>query len=114
MGPVAQPDFINAVAQIDTYLAPDILLGELLHIERLHGRVRGLRWGPRTLDLDLLIYGQEVICTPRLQVPHPGVVQRNFVLLPLAELAPDLDIPGYGSVRSLMEKVSTTGLERIL
>lgn len=114
MGPVAQSDFINAIAQIETHLAPEVLLNELLSIERLHGRVRGgLRWGPRTLDLDLLIYGAEVISTPQLQIPHPGISQRNFVLLPLAELAPDLHIPNYGSVRSLMETVSRAGIARI-
>lgn len=115
MGPVAQPDFINAVALLETRLTPDELLGELLHIERLHGRVRdGVRWGPRTLDLDLLLYGNECICTPTLRVPHPGVADRNFVVIPLAELAPDLHVPGHGVVRSLQETISPAGLERIL
>lgn len=114
MGPVAQPDFINAVALIETWLAPEELLDELLHIERLHGRVRdGVRWGPRTLDLDLLLYGNERIRTPTLQVPHPGVAERSFVLVPLAELAPDLHVPEYGAMRSLQEKISLVGLERI-
>jgi len=114
MGPVEQPDFINAVALIETQLAPEALLRELLQIERLQGRVRdGLRWGPRTLDLDLLLYGDEHISTPILQVPHPGIAERSFVIVPLAELAPDLDIPGYGSVRTLKEKFSEHGLERL-
>lgn len=114
MGPVAQPDFINAIALVETQLAPEALLHELLQIERLHGRVRdGVRWGPRTLDLDLLLYGDERISTPTLQVPHPGIAERSFVLVPLAELAPDLYIPGHGCVRSLTEKRSEHGLERL-
>lgn len=114
MGPVTQPDFINAVALIETQLSPEALLSELLQIERLHGRVRdGLRWGPRTLDLDVLLYGDECINTPSLQVPHPGIADRSFVIVPLAELAPDLHIPGRGSVAKLKETLSEHGLERL-
>lgn len=95
-GPVAQPDYLNAVAEVRTACAPRELLVALLTIEREHGRDRtsGVRWGPRTLDLDLLVYGDRVIEEPGLRVPHPRMAERRFVLEPLAELAPELVIPG--------------------
>jgi len=99
LGPVEQPDYINAVAALDSDLAAHAVLDELLRIEVTHGRVRGSdRWGPRTLDLDLLLYGDAVINDGRLIVPHPGLAQRNFVLYPLRDIAPDLVIPGDGTV----------------
>ncbi len=103
LGPVAQPDFINAVAGLVTQLAPLELLDALLDIEQRQGRDRsaGLRWGPRRIDLDLLVHGTGILNTDRLVVPHPGIASRNFVLLPLRELAPDLWIPGLGRVRQL-------------
>lgn len=102
MGPADQPDFINSVAALHTELPPLDLLDQLQRIEQAHGRERGLRWGPRTLDLDLLLYGEQVIQNNRLSVPHPGIGERAFVLLPLAELAPDLEIPGLGTVSDLL------------
>jgi 2-amino-4-hydroxy-6-hydroxymethyldihydropteridine diphosphokinase len=101
-GGVEQPDFVNAVAAILTQLGPHALLEALLDVERAHGRKRdGVRWGPRVLDLDLLVYSTEIIDEPGLTVPHPGIAERNFVLLPLRDLAPDLWIPGLGRVASI-------------
>jgi 2-amino-4-hydroxy-6-hydroxymethyldihydropteridine diphosphokinase len=93
LGPPPQPDFINCVAEIDTQLAPEQLLGELQKIETAHHRVRLQRWGPRTLDLDILLYGEKIICTERLQIPHPEIKTREFVLLPLMEIEPNLRLP---------------------
>jgi 2-amino-4-hydroxy-6-hydroxymethyldihydropteridine diphosphokinase len=94
LGPADQPDYINAVAALDTSLSPLALLDELQRIEQQHGRVRGpLRWGPRTLDLDLLLYGDKVIDEPRLVVPHAGLRDRPFVIFPLLAIAPDLTLP---------------------
>lgn len=95
MGPQDQPDYVNAVACLQTSLDAHALLQALFVVERAHGRVRdaGLRWGPRTLDLDLLLYGDDIIRTPDLQVPHPGICERSFVVLPLADLAPHLVLP---------------------
>ena len=100
LGPQPQPEFVNAVAGLLTQLAPVDLLDELLAIERRQGRDRstGVRWGPRRIDLDLLAYGDVVIETERLVVPHPGIASRNFVLFPLLEIAPALRIPGLGPV----------------
>ncbi|BAN69323.1 2-amino-4-hydroxy-6-hydroxymethyldihydropteridine diphosphokinase [endosymbiont of unidentified scaly snail isolate Monju] len=102
MGPADQPDYLNAVAALDTQLAPLPLLDALQEIERAQRRVRGRRWGPRTLDLDLLLYGDRQIDLPRLQVPHPGMHQRCFVLLPLLEVAGDIEIPERGRVSVLL------------
>lgn len=98
VGYTDQPDFINAVAQISTDLAPEPLLDALLAIERRHGRRRDFPNSPRTLDLDLLLYGDSILATERLTVPHPRMGERAFVLLPLHELAPQLMIPGLGLV----------------
>ncbi len=114
MGPQDQPDYINAVVELETGLAPLALLDELQRLENLHRRVRGSeRWGPRTLDLDILLYGELRLDEARLTVPHPGVAQRAFVLVPLAEIAPALTIPGLGPVRRLCEAVDPTGMERL-
>jgi 2-amino-4-hydroxy-6-hydroxymethyldihydropteridine diphosphokinase len=94
MGPPDQPDYINAVAELTTSLTPHRLLAELQKIEQAHHRMRQAHWGPRTLDLDLLVYGTAVIDDARLRVPHPGLAERAFVVIPLAEIAPDLLIPG--------------------
>ena len=103
MGPQNQPDYVNAVALIRTVLEPIHLLDELQAIENRHGRLREQRWGPRTLDLDLLLYGDQVIDVPRLTVPHPGLAERAFVLYPLAEISPDLHVPGLGVVTALRD-----------
>lgn len=106
------PDYINAVAEVATRLAPEALLNALLSIELRHGRVRTTRNAPRTLDLDLLLYGSEIIKTAQLTVPHPRMGERAFVLVPLADLAPDLVIPGAGPLRDLLEAVADQDIER--
>jgi len=112
MGPRDQPDYLNAVAMLDTRLTPDPLLAALQALEAEHGRVRqGERWGPRTLDLDILIYGDLQINTVHLQIPHPGLPLRNFVLYPLADLQPDLIVPGYGPLPALLAACPRDGLE---
>ena len=112
LGPQNQPDYLNAVAALDTELAADELLRQLQAVEQGQGRVRGaLRWGPRTLDLDILLYGDAVIDSSRLKVPHPGLAQRNFVLYPLYELAPDLILPDGRALRGLRDACSPDGLE---
>ncbi|MBJ6982905.1 2-amino-4-hydroxy-6-hydroxymethyldihydropteridine diphosphokinase [Luteimonas sp. MC1572] len=109
----SQPDFINAAATLQTTLAPRALLDALLAIERDHGRERaadGSRWGPRTLDLDLLVHGDAVIDAPGLVLPHPHLHLRAFVLVPLAEIAPDMEVPGHGTVRALLAGVDAEGV----
>jgi 2-amino-4-hydroxy-6-hydroxymethyldihydropteridine diphosphokinase len=98
VGVVDQPPFLNGAARIETSLGPRELLALLLEIERSLGRVREERWGPRTIDLDLLVYGDRILDEPGLRVPHPRLPERRFVLEPLAELDPDLVIPGLGRV----------------
>lgn len=105
-GKADQPAFVNAAAAISTELSPHELLDALLAIERAHGRVRdGERWGPRVIDLDILVYGDARIDEPGLRVPHPHLAERAFALLPLADLDPDLEIPGLGPVRALVERI---------
>lgn len=112
MGPADQPDYLNAVAMFDTCLEPLTLLEALQAIEQQQGRVRsGERWGPRTLDLDLLLYGAEVINQPRLQVPHPGLTLRNFVLQPLFDLAPELTFPDGTTLRKALAALDGDELE---
>lgn len=115
MGPADQPDYCNAALAVETTLTPHALLAALQAIESAHGRVRtGTRWGPRTLDLDILLYGQERVATPELTIPHPGIPQREFVLLPLAEIAPpDLAIPGMGPLSRLVQACPLRGIEAI-
>lgn len=108
-GGIEQPDFINAVALLETALAPRTLLDALLAVEAAAGRVRGVRNGPRILDLDLLTYGLGVVDEPGLVVPHPRLHERAFVLLPLADLAPDLEVPGQGRVRDLLARLDSGG-----
>ena len=111
-GRTDQPDFINAVVEINTRLAPRILLEKLLEIEEKFGRVRseGEKWGPRELDLDLLIYGDESMDEPGLHLPHPHLHERAFVLVPLAEIASGLEIPGRGRVDALLAAVDASGV----
>lgn len=94
VGVTDQPDFLNAVAKISTSLSATALLGALLNLENLLGRVRTLRWGPRVIDLDLLLYGEAQIALPELIVPHPRLRERAFVLVPLSEIAPEMVLPG--------------------
>ncbi|AXB32330.1 2-amino-4-hydroxy-6-hydroxymethyldihydropteridine diphosphokinase [Vibrio campbellii] len=111
MGPQNQPDYINAVVAIKTNLTPLELLDCTQAIEQEQGRVRKEeRWGPRTLDLDMILYGNEVIDSERLTVPHYGMREREFVLYPLAEIAPSLQLPDGTEVSSLLEQVDRNGL----
>jgi 2-amino-4-hydroxy-6-hydroxymethyldihydropteridine diphosphokinase len=112
VGLTNQPDFINAVAMLETGLAPEELLDALLDLEARFGRVRRDRNGPRTLDLDLLIYDDIELDLPRLTLPHPRLHLRAFVLHPLAEIAPDLAIPGRGSVAAWLPAVANQGIAR--
>ena len=114
LGRVAQPDFVNAVAGILTRLDPNALLTELRAIESAMGRPkRHERWGPRIIDLDLLAHGRERRTEAELTLPHPGIVERNFVLYPLAEIAPDLELPGLGRVADLAAAVTVEGITRL-
>ena len=111
MGPQDQPDYINAVAEITTELTPMELLDCTQAIELEHGRVRkDERWGPRTLDLDIVLYGNEVIDSERLIVPHYGMKEREFVLYPLAEIAPSLQLPDGTELTELLKIVDKNGL----
>ncbi len=107
------PDFLNAVAALDTVLAPEALLDALQAIELGHGRERPYVNAPRTLDLDLLLYGDATVLTPRLSVPHPRLHQRAFVLLPLLELTPNLDAPGLGSLERFLPGVADQNSTRL-
>ncbi|HSX61212.1 MAG TPA: 2-amino-4-hydroxy-6-hydroxymethyldihydropteridine diphosphokinase [Tahibacter sp.] len=109
-----QPAFINSVVEIDTSLDPRALLDELLRIERDAGRVRdGARWGPRALDLDILLYGEDIICAAALRVPHPYLAQRAFVLAPLAEIASECVVPGQGRVADLLARIDAGECRRL-
>ncbi|WP_028006344.1 2-amino-4-hydroxy-6-hydroxymethyldihydropteridine diphosphokinase [Solimonas flava] len=110
MGPREQPEFCNAVAQLDTALQPTELMQALLAIERDAGRIRDIKWGPRTLDLDLLHVEGFVHDTPALRLPHPGIAERNFVLVPWAEIAPALEVPGLGCVGERAARIGNEGL----
>ncbi len=113
-GVLDQPPFINAVAELETSLSPEALLQHLLAIEQRAGRVRTVRNGPRTLDLDLLHVEGVRREGPPLTLPHPRLAERAFVLLPLADVAPDLCLPGQGSVAELLARVDPAGCERLL
>lgn len=114
-GRTEQPDFINAVVLVETAVPARELLDALLAIERDFGRVRvdGERWGPRTLDLDLLLFGDAVIDEPGLRVPHPHLHERAFALLPLVEIAPQLVIPGIGNVAAIAADMAADGIEAL-
>ncbi len=114
VGPTDQPDFINAVCQVKTELQPLDLLQQLQQLENAHQRVRaGERWGPRTLDLDLLLYGDQVIDLPDLQVPHRQLQARCFVLQPLSELNADLHVPGLGAIKELLANVDCNDVRKL-
>jgi len=115
LGPQDQPDYINAVAMLTTQLGAEALLDAMQAIEQSHGRRRdGERWGARTLDLDLLLYADDVINSGRLIVPHPSLPERAFVLVPLADIAePDLTIPGFGTLQQLLAQIDEKAVERV-
>lgn len=114
LGPADQPDYVNAVAALDTTLEPLQLLDALQQIEQQQGRQRKAeRWGPRTLDLDILLFGQLVIDLPRLQIPHYHMHARPFVLYPLAEIAPELLLPDGRMLRELLQNCPVDGLQRL-
>ncbi len=111
MGPQNQGDYINAVVQIETEMEPTELLNCLQAIENDHGRVRAEHWGPRTIDLDILMFGNEIIQNDRLTVPHPEITNRSFVIVPLAEIDPACVIPEKGLVSDLILRIDQDGLE---
>lgn len=113
LGPRNQPDFVNAVAGLETALTPLVLLGHLQRIERRHGRKRVQHWGRRTLDLDILLYGAITIEHPQLKIPHPHMHERLFVLAPLNELQPGLTIPGRGNLSRLLDSLYSKDRSRI-
>lgn len=109
-GPAGQPDYTNACACLETRLSPETLLDQLQAIERQHGRVRTVRWGPRTLDLDILLFGEYELRTERLIIPHPRLTERAFVLVPLLEIAPELSLPDGTALEPFLERVADQGL----
>ncbi len=113
VGPHDQPDYINAVVELDTELSAPVLLDYLQDIENEQGRERKIKWGARTLDLDILLFGDEIINNDRLQVPHIEMRNRGFVLLPLNEILPDCMIPGVGAVSSLLQEDSINDLVKL-
>ncbi len=114
MGPSDQPDYVNAVAKISTSLSPEQLLDKLQGLEQAHRRKRdGKRWGPRTLDLDIILFGDLQMETKSLQIPHYGVAEREFVLIPLQELQANLIIPGKGAIEGLISKLPAYELKKL-
>jgi 2-amino-4-hydroxy-6-hydroxymethyldihydropteridine diphosphokinase len=111
VGYLDQPDFVNAVAEIETHLDPFALLDQLLLIEAQFGRERGTRNAPRTLDLDLLLHGDRRLNSPRLTLPHPRMAERAFVLVPLAEIAPDAVVGNLGTAAHLLHSISNSGVK---
>jgi 2-amino-4-hydroxy-6-hydroxymethyldihydropteridine diphosphokinase len=115
MGPEEQPDYVNAVVSLDTLLSADELHQALISIEDQQGRVRdGEKWGARIIDLDLLLYGNSSINTPTLTVPHPGMHERDFVIVPLEEIAGNVKVPGHGFLYSLINKCKSHSLKKLI
>lgn len=112
LGPQDQPDYLNAAVEISTALSPLALLDELQRIENEQGRVRLRRWGERTLDLDILLYGDEIIQTERLTVPHYDMHNREFVIVPLAEIAPNLILPNGQKLAELADRFTVHQMEK--
>jgi len=112
-GDTRQPHFINAVAELETSLGPHRLLAYLLAIEQVMGRVRTLRYGPRIIDLDLLCHGQTMITSPELCLPHPRMQERAFVMIPLAEVAPELSLAGFGLAADLAAALESAAIVRV-
>ncbi|GLS26877.1 2-amino-4-hydroxy-6-hydroxymethyldihydropteridine diphosphokinase [Marinibactrum halimedae] len=113
IGPGDQPDYVNGVAQLSTCLSPIELLDALQNIEHQHGRVRLQRWGARTLDLDILLYGDHTIDLPRLSIPHPQLDKRNFVVFPLFDIAPKLVLPNGEPLNTLTSELTLCGLWKL-
>ncbi len=113
-GSSSQADYINAVLLLETTLSAQDLLEVLQQIEIQQGRIRTEKWSTRTLDLDILLYGDNIIATKTLIIPHPYMAQRNFVLYPLAEISPQLNIPGKGSLDKLLDGITWNGLKKIV
>lgn len=113
LGPQDQPDYVNAVAELKTELSAEQLLDALQHIEQMHERVRSRHWGPRTLDLDILLYGDVEIDDERLRVPHPGLCEREFVVRPLLNIAPQLVVPTHGKLSEIVRSCPPQGLSLI-
>ena len=107
------PDYLNVVCKIETKLSVLDLLSKCQQIENKQHRVREIRWGSRTIDLDILLYGDEVISTKELSVPHPEMIKRNFVLLPLFEIEPELELPGFGKLKELVRKVDSSSITKL-
>jgi|TARA_R110002111_G_scaffold32139_2_gene65276 2-amino-4-hydroxy-6-hydroxymethyldihydropteridine diphosphokinase len=113
IGPGSQPPYINTVVEIDTVLKPRILLNALQRIETQQGRKRIVRWGPRTLDIDILLYANQTLKTRQLEVPHPRISARNFVLYPLADIAPKIRLPDGTALARLLANSSPEGIVRL-
>jgi|MEHZ01.5.fsa_nt_MEHZ011436741.1_21 2-amino-4-hydroxy-6-hydroxymethyldihydropteridine diphosphokinase len=113
MGPQDQPDFVNAVLELNTSLIPDELLALCKSIEDLMGREPTERWGPRVIDIDILLYGDQIIQSKNLNIPHLGIAQRSFVLYPLAGLDKDLQVPGLGSLTQLIDQLGESEIRRL-
>ena len=113
MGPQDQPDYVNAVVELKSELSAHVLLDQLQSIEQQQGRVRLRHWGERTLDLDILVFGEQEINDERLTIPHPGIIERAFVLFPLAEIAAELMLPKFGNIADLVQNCSRAGLNKI-
>ena len=109
----SQPDYINGVLALTTALSPEELLDALQSIEQAQGRIRTIRWGARTLDLDILLFNQATLQTPRLSIPHPHMTLRNFVVVPLHEIAPDLILPDGRTIADILATLHTEGLEKL-
>lgn len=112
IGPGSQPRYINSVVEIDTVLKPRVLLRALQQIEQQQGRKRIVHWGPRTLDIDILLYANQTLKTRQLQIPHPRLGERNFVLYPLVDIAPELNLPDGTSLAALLANCSPEGIVR--
>jgi len=112
IGPAGQPDYTNAAALLETKLTPEVLLDELQKIELGQGRVREVRWGPRTLDLDIILYAGMTIRTARLNVPHIEMEKRNFVLIPLLDISPQLILPNGKSLKAVAEAADKEGIKQ--
>lgn len=113
VGPGQQPDYLNAVAELLTHLSAEDLLQELHKIEAKQLRVRELRWGPRTIDLDILLFDDAQIYSEQLTIPHPQLCHRNFVIFPLCDIAPDLILPNGQAVQEIKEQLGADGLQKI-